>query len=85
VRAREKVKIDKMKLRFMAGKGTTFAIFIVRHLQEKYIAKKKGLRMAFVDLVKEFDRVPHKVMWWALRSPGVDEWLVSVVLSMFED
>jgi len=28
---------------FMAGKGTTDAMFIVRQLQEKYLAKKKGL------------------------------------------
>ena len=32
--------------------------------------------MAFVDLEKAFDRVPREVVWWALRSLGVDEWLV---------
>ena len=28
--------------------------------------------MAFVDLEKTFDRVPRKVIWWALRKLGVD-------------
>ena len=40
-RVRRIVKIDDMQFGFMAGKGTTDAIFIVRQLQEKYLAKKK--------------------------------------------
>ena len=39
--------------------------------------------MAFVDLEKAFDRVPREVLWWALRSAGVDEWIVSVVRAMY--
>ena len=67
-RVRKIVRIDDMQFGFMAGKGTTDAIFIVRQLQEKYLAKKKDLWMAFVDLEKAFDRVPREVVWWALRS-----------------
>ena len=84
-RVRNIVKIDDMQFGFMTGKGTTDAIFIVRQLQEKYLAKNKDLWMAFVDLEKAFDRVPRKVVWWALRSLGVDEWLVSVIRSMYDD
>ena len=36
-------------------KGTTDAVFIVRQLQEKYLAANKRLYMAFVDLEKMFD------------------------------
>ena len=32
------------------------------------------LYMAFVDLEKAFARVPWKVIWWALRKLGVEEW-----------
>jgi len=35
-RIREKVKIDAVQFGFMAGKGTTDAIFIVWQMQEKY-------------------------------------------------
>ena len=48
------MKIDSMQFEFMSGKGTTDAIFIVRQLQEKYLAKNKELWMAFVDLEKAF-------------------------------
>ena len=40
--------------------------------------------MAFVDLEKVFDRVPREVMWWALRSLRVEEWLVTVIRAMYE-
>jgi hypothetical protein len=84
-RVRKIVKIDDMQFGFMAGKGTTDAIFIVRQLQEKYLSKRRDLWMAFVDLEKAFDRVPRQVVWWALRSLGVDEWIVSVIQAMYED
>ena len=71
-RVRKIVKIYSMQFGFMAGRSTTDAIFIVRQLQEKYLAKNKKLWMAFVDLEKAFDRVPREVVWWALRYLGVD-------------
>ena len=65
---REMVDIDAMQFGFVPGRGTTDAIFIICQLQEKYIAANKPLYFAFVDLEKAFDRVPRKVLWWALRS-----------------
>ena len=39
--------------------------------------------MAFIDLEKGFDRVPRKVIWWALRKLGVEEWNVQLVQGMY--
>ena len=36
-----------------------------------------------MDLEKAFDRVPRKVISWAMRKLGVEEQLVSAVLSMY--
>ena len=66
------VSIDDSQFGFILGRGTTGAIFVVRQLQEKYLAANKRLYLAFVDLEKAFDRVPWKVIWWALRKLGVD-------------
>ena len=66
---RERISIDDMQFGFMPGRGTTDAIFILRQLQEKHLAKNKKLYFAFVDLEKAFDRVPRKVIWWAMRKP----------------
>src|SRR5207244_8884791 len=63
-RVRDRVKIDNMQFGFSPGKGTPDAIFIVRQLQEKYLAKTKDLWMAFIDLEKAFDRVRREVLWW---------------------
>ena len=73
------VDINEMQFGFVPGRGTTGAIFISRQLQEKYIAAKKPLYFAFVDLENAFDRVPRKVLWWAMRSLGVEEWAIRVI------
>ena len=82
---REKVDIDKLQYGFVPGRGTTDAIFTVRQLQEKYRAVKKPLYFAFVDLEKAFDRIPRAVLWWALRSLGVEEWAVRVIQGMYSN
>ena len=81
---RERIDIDEMQFGFVPGRGTTDAIFLLRQLQEKYLGKRKTLYSAFVDLEKAFDRVPLKVVWWAMRKLSVDEWqLVKIVQSMY--
>ena len=74
-----------MQFGFMPGRSTTDAIFIVRQLQEKFLAKGKTLYLAFVDLEKAFDRVPRKVVWWAMRKMKVPEVLVRAVQAMYHN
>ena len=80
---RQLVSIDDSQFCFVPGRGTIDAIFVVRQLQEKYLAANKRLYMAFVDLEKAFDRIPRKVIWWALRKLGVEEWIVRLVQGMY--
>ena len=60
---RQLVSINNSQFGFVPGRGTIDAIFVVRQLQEKYLAANKRLYMAFVGMEKAFDRVPWKVSW----------------------
>ena len=80
---RQLVSVDDSQFGFVPSRGTTDAIFVVKQLQEKYLAANKRLYIAFVDLEKVFDRVPQKVIWWALRKLGVEEWIVRLVQGMY--
>ena len=80
---RQLVSIDDSQFGFGPNRGTTDAIFVVRQLQEKYLAANKRLYMASVDLEKAFDQVPRKVIWWPLRKLGVAEWIVRLVQGMY--
>jgi len=82
-RIRQQIEIDDMQFEFMKGKGTTDAIFMARQMQENFRVKGKKLYFGFVDLDKAFDRVPREVINWAIRKRGVEEWLVSAVMSTY--
>ena len=82
-RIRQQIEIDDMQFAFMKGKGTTDAIFMARQMQENFRVKDKKLYFGFVDLEKAFNTVPRKVISWTMRKLGVEEWLVSAVMSMY--
>ena len=71
-RIRGLVAIDDMQFGFVPGKGTTYT-FILLRIREEFRGKEKKLCMCFVDLKKAFDRVPIKVVEWALRKKGLPE------------
>ena len=82
---RERVFINDMQFAFMPERGTTDAIFILRQLQEKHLAKNRKLYFAFVDFEKAFDRVPRKVIWWAMRKLDIEEWIVQFVQALYNN
>ena len=67
---------------FMPSKGTLDAVIILWGIQEEYLAKQKMLYICFVDLDKALDRVPRKVVKWAMRKKGSPEALVRAVMGL---
>ena len=57
---RQVVSTDHSQFGFVPGRGTTDAIFVIRQLQEKYLAANKRLYMAFVDLEKHLNKCPGR-------------------------
>ena len=51
---------------------------------EKYRGQRE-LYSVFVDLGKEYDRVPTEELWYCMRKFGVVEKYVRVVQDMYED
>ena len=78
------VGVGGMRFGFMAGGGTTDAVFIVRQLRGRCLVGGWELWMAFVDLERALGGVPGGgVVWWALGCVGV--WMVSVMGAVCED
>ena len=78
------VNLNKMQFEFMPGKGTMDAIFIVRRMQKKYQKKEEKLHMCFDDMEEVFDRVPRKVIQWAMRKKGISEEIVREVMNLYD-
>ena len=85
IQIRQMININEIQFGFVPGRGTTDVIFIIHQLQEKYLAINKPLYLAFLDLEKAFDCVPRKVIWWAMRKLGVEEWANRVIQDMYKD
>ena len=83
-RIRTIVNLNEMQFGFMPGKATVDAIFIVRRMQEEYQKTNKKLYMCFVDMEKALDRVPRKVMEWAMRKKVQSEVMVRAVMSLYD-
>ena len=81
-RLRKVVKIDDMQFGFIPGKGTINTVFILRRIQEEYLAEQKKLYVCPVDLKKAFDRVRRKYEEWAMRKKGIPQALATTVMSL---
>ena len=73
-----------MQFGFMPGRERSNELFVVRRMQEEYRDKKKKLYMCFVDIEKAFDRVPRKVMEWAMIKNDLLEVIVKAVMSLYQ-
>lgn len=76
-RLRNIVSITPNQCGFVKGCGTMDAIHAARLLMERHGEKRKKIHMAFPGLKKAFDRVPHELIWYALRAHGVPERMCS--------
>ncbi|KAK6744938.1 hypothetical protein RB195_011573 [Necator americanus] len=67
-RLRKTVSVSLNQCGFVKDCCTIDAIHAVRILLEKHREKNRSVHLAFLDLEKAFDRVPHELLWMFMRS-----------------
>jgi hypothetical protein len=72
-RIRNIVNITTNECDFVKRCETTDAIHAARLLLEKHRERNKPLHISFLDLETVFDRIPHELIWYTMRSHGVPE------------
>ena len=58
----------------------------MKEMSEKFVNKKKGLYVAYVDLcnIQVYDRIDKEAMWCVLGMYGINGQLLKVVQSLYE-
>ncbi|ETN82559.1 reverse transcriptase [Necator americanus] len=72
-RLRKTVSVSLNQCGFVKDCSTIDAIHAVRILLEKHREKNRSVHLAFLDLEKAFDRVPHELLWMSMRSHRVPD------------
>ena len=80
----QKTKISENQFGFISGRSTIEAIFSLKQLMKKYRAKRKNLSMVFIDLEKNYNRVPREFIWWILYKKNVPEGYIEIIKGMHE-
>ena len=82
-RLRGMTYITMNQFRFMPGRSTMEAIFLIRQVMERY-KEQKDLHMVFIDLEKPYDKISRNLMWWALDNHKVPTKYVTVIKDMYD-
>jgi hypothetical protein len=61
-RLRGVTNVTENQFRFMPGRSTMKAIFLIRQLMERCREQKEDMHMIFIDLEKSYDKMPMNVM-----------------------
>ncbi|KAK6763040.1 hypothetical protein RB195_023658 [Necator americanus] len=72
-RLRKIVSVSLNQCGFVKDCSTIDATHAVRILLEKHREKNHSVHLAFLDLEKAFDRVPHELLWMSMRSHRVPD------------
>ena len=84
-RLRGMTRVTMNQFGFIPGRSTIEAIFLIRHVMERYREQKKDLHMVFIDLEKAYDKIPRNVMWWALDRHKVPTKYVALIKDMYNN
>jgi hypothetical protein len=61
------------------------AIFLIRQLMKRCRKQKKDVHMIFIDLEKDYNKVPRNIMWWALQKHKVSSKYNTLIKNMCDN
>ena len=84
-RARDKIKpeIDVTQCKFVEGKGTVNAIFVLRTIVERAAEVNKDLYLCSIDYTKAFDKVKHEEIFNILENLDMDEKDLRIIKNLY--
>jgi hypothetical protein len=77
--------VTENQFRFMLGRCTMDAIFLIRQLMERCREQNKDMHMIFIDMENAYDKVPMNVMWWALQKHKVSSKYITLIKDMYNN
>src|SRR5215469_16802442 len=76
-------QISEEQYKFVKGKGTRNAIFVLRNLAEKVLEVNQDLYLCFVDYEKAFDKVKHEGLMKMLERLEIDEKDLRIIKKLY--
>ncbi|AQK61125.1 hypothetical protein ZEAMMB73_Zm00001d054050 [Zea mays] len=83
-RRRGMTHITMNQFGFMSRRSTMEAIFLIKHVMERYKEQKKDFHMVFIDMEKAYDKIPRNLMWWPLDKHKVPIKYVTLIKDMYD-
>ena len=77
--------LEEEQAGFRAQRNTTEQISNLRLLVEKHMEHQKELYHNFIDSKKAFDRVCHEGLWRVVKEHNIDNRLIEVIRSLYDD
>jgi hypothetical protein len=83
-RLRGMMHITMNQFRFMPGRSTMEAIFLIRQVVERYKEQKKDLHMVFIHMEKAYHKIHLNLIWWPLDKHKVPTKYVTLIKDMYD-
>ena len=85
VRVGTECAIGEVQCGFSHSRGCMNQVFAVRQVCDKYLANKKDVFWAFIDLEMAYDTIDRHCMWQMLRGNGVGGKLLKAMQNFYID
>ena len=69
---------------FRSGRSTIDQLFTIRQIVEKYMERKRGLFICYIDFEKAFDSIWQEALWKALNFYGFPKKFINLLKALYQ-